>query len=240
MEKISVITTLYNYANYIEECIKSFLAQDYKNSEMVIVDDASTDNPYQILDKYKSNPRIQVIKHENNFNYSRAKNTAIKTATGDIIVLLDADDALMPPSSLSIRFNKLTETRAHLVHGPCLRCEPNKPIYRDPMWDKWLTTKDPKWIHAQGVMMFRDIHKKIGLYDSQLWASADREMFYRIFDAGFRIASVDQDVAIYRVHSKQMSTSRKKREQKKALKKYIAEKRKIRANGNYSELEMLR
>jgi len=239
-EKISVITTLYNYADYIVKCVESFLAQDYKNSEMIIVDDASTDNPWPALMRYRNNDRIKVIRHENNFNYSRAKNTGIKAATGDILVLLDADDYLTCPDSLSLRYNRICETGAHLVHGPCLRLEPNKPLFRDPMWGKWLDTKDPKWIHAQGVMMFRAIHKTIGLYDPSLWASADREMFYRIADAGFRIETVDQDVAVYRVHSKQMSTSKKKQEQKKALKKYIRKKREIRRAGNYSGLEMLK
>ena len=61
MFKVSVITTLYNYRNYIRDSIKSFLKQDFDDSEMIIVDDASTDNPYKVIRKYESD-RIKYIR----------------------------------------------------------------------------------------------------------------------------------------------------------------------------------
>jgi len=74
--KVSVITTLYNYKNYIKDCIKSFLKQDFIDSEMIIVDDGSTDNPYDVIEPLE-NGRIKYIRSIKNYGYSHAKNVGI-------------------------------------------------------------------------------------------------------------------------------------------------------------------
>jgi len=53
MMRVTVVTTLYNYKRYIGPAIKSFLSQDIKDSEMIVVDDSSTDNPYSVIRKFK-------------------------------------------------------------------------------------------------------------------------------------------------------------------------------------------
>ena len=75
--KVSVITTLYNYKKYISECINSFLAQDFDDSEMIIVDDCSTDNPYKVIKPYEGK-KVKYIKLNEKANYSVAKNIGIK------------------------------------------------------------------------------------------------------------------------------------------------------------------
>jgi len=232
--KVSVITTLYNYRNYISDCIESFLNQDFKHSEMVIVDDASTDDPFEVIQKYKSK-RIKYIRLPKNGNYSNAKNVGIKASNSEVLVMIDADD-MLTTDGISLRYAKLMEG-FDLVHGPCLRFE-SKGFRRDPMWRRWLETKDPLWIHAQGVMLRKDIHRKIGLYDPWFWAQADREMFLRIGNAGFKIGTVDENVAVYRIHSAQMCTSRRKKRDRPNLKKKMYEVLKNRKNGDFSGLEM--
>lgn len=264
--KVSVIVPLYNYANYLTYCIDSFLDQHFLDSEMIIVNDGSTDNPDSVLKDYFNkfsntekvyfhpeerdfpkttiffkNSKIQIsyITHYQNLNYSNAKNTAIRQASGKYIVPLDADD-LLTTGSLKYRYERIVETDADLVHCPCFRLLVSAgQEYIDPMWDKWLATKDAKWIHAQGVIYRKDIHKKIGLYDTQLWASADREMFYRIQDAGLKIEDCVYPAAHYRVHDQQMSSSPKKKQEKAVLKQYIENMREIRKQGDYSGLDIL-
>ena len=235
MFKVSVITTLYNYRNYIEDNIKSFLKQNFEDSEIVIVDDDSTDDPYKVIKKYKSD-RVKYIKLLKNMGYSYAKNIGIKQCNSDIIVMLDADD-MLTKNGISVRYNKLIEGY-DFVHGPCLNFKEGKPIARHKLWEEWLRYKTYKYVHAQGVMLKKDIHKKIGLYDKNLRCKSDREFFARVFNHGFKIGTVGEDVAIYRRHNKQMHCSKEKAKINKRLQKEVlklVEKRKTDLSG----LEML-
>lgn len=91
-KKISVIVPAYNVEKYIKECVGSIIDQSYKNIEIIIVDDGSTDKTGIICDKIaKTDDRIKVI-HQNNQGLSVARNNGIKAASGDFISLVDGDD----------------------------------------------------------------------------------------------------------------------------------------------------
>ena len=92
--KISVIIPLYNKEHYIEDTIKSVLAQTYSNWEAIIIDDGSTDSSAQIAQSF-NDPRIRFYKQTNQ-GVSRTRNRGIELATGEYIAFLDADDQWMP------------------------------------------------------------------------------------------------------------------------------------------------
>jgi glycosyltransferase involved in cell wall biosynthesis len=222
--KVSVITTLYNYRNYIEDCIKSFLDQGFVDSEMIIVDDASTDDPLPIIFKYIGE-KIKYIRLKENKGYSYAKNIGIKESISEILVMLDADD-MLTKNSISCRYNKIMEGY-DLVHGPALDLKNNR-TYKSIMWSQWQKSQSHKYVHAQTAMLKKDIHRKIGLYDESMWCKSDREMFARIFNHGFKIGTVNSFVSIYRHHKKQMHCSEKKIKINKILTKNLLKKIKIR------------
>lgn len=89
--KISVIMSAYNAQNTIRRAIRSVLNQTYKDVELIVVNDCSTDDTEKIIKKYKDN-RIVYIKHDVNLGAGCARNTGIKHATGDYIAFLDSDD----------------------------------------------------------------------------------------------------------------------------------------------------
>ena len=90
---VSVIITAFNAAPFIEEAVISIMGQSYKNLEILIVDDGSTDNTWQILKKLaKRDKRIKLIRLEKNLGPSLASNEAIKQAQGEFIARMDADD----------------------------------------------------------------------------------------------------------------------------------------------------
>ena len=98
MEKnplVSIIVPIYNVERRLEICLKSILAQTYKNVEIILVDDGSPDNCGKICDQYATkDARIKVI-HQKNGGLSSARNTGIKGATGKYLMFVDSDDVLL-------------------------------------------------------------------------------------------------------------------------------------------------
>ena len=92
---VSVIIPTYNRANLLKRAIKSVLDQTYKNLEIIIVDDGSTDNTKDIVKTF-SDPRIQYIRLPENRGVSSARNMGIKKSRGDFIAFLDSDDEFLP------------------------------------------------------------------------------------------------------------------------------------------------
>lgn len=97
MPKISVIIALYNKEQYIEQCIESVLKQSLNDIEIIIVDDCSSDNSYNIVQEYaKKDNRIKCIRNDKNYNTGITRNRGIDAACGEYIYSLDADDFLYP------------------------------------------------------------------------------------------------------------------------------------------------
>lgn len=89
---VSIIVPMYNAEKYIENCLNSLLNQTYKNIEIILIDDGSTDNTLNIIDTLKKNEEnIRVIRQKN-CGVSHARNTGIKNSTGKYIFFIDADD----------------------------------------------------------------------------------------------------------------------------------------------------
>ena len=92
---VSIIMPSYNTASYIEESIQSVLNQTYTNWELIIVDDCSTDETFEILSKIKD-VRIHVYYNNENSGAAMSRNRALKEARGQWIAFLDSDDLWMP------------------------------------------------------------------------------------------------------------------------------------------------
>lgn len=91
--KVSIIITAYNVEKYIKDAIDSCINQTYKDLEIVIVEDCSTDSTKRIIEQY-NDPRIKIIQHEKNLGCGLAKRSGIEAVTGEYFILLDADDWL--------------------------------------------------------------------------------------------------------------------------------------------------
>lgn len=106
---VSIITPTYNCAEFIAATINSVLAQTYKNWEMIIVDDCSSDNTSAIVEKYtKSDSRIRYHVLETNSGAAVARTTAMQLATGSYMAFLDSDD-IWHPQKLEKQMNWMLE-----------------------------------------------------------------------------------------------------------------------------------
>lgn len=92
--KISVIVPVYNTEDYLEECFDSISLQTYKNFEVILVNDGSTDKSGDICDLYSTRDKRFKVIHKSNEGVSIARNTALDIVTGDYICFVDSDDTI--------------------------------------------------------------------------------------------------------------------------------------------------
>ena len=110
-QMVSVIIPTYNRANLLPRSIESVLNQTYKNIELIIVDDKSTDNSLSIIKKYlKKDGRVKLIQHNKNYGGSIARNTGIKNSKGKYIAFQDSDDEWLP-NKLELQIQELLENK---------------------------------------------------------------------------------------------------------------------------------
>ncbi|GHV54899.1 hypothetical protein FACS1894206_08660 [Deltaproteobacteria bacterium] len=113
---ISVVIPVYNRADKISRCLRSIVEQTVAASEIIIVDDASSDNICMLL--ARDYPSVRVIRHEHNLGAQAARAAGIRAATGEWIAFLDSDDWWLP-QKLEWQLEKAAEGFS-VVHGPGL------------------------------------------------------------------------------------------------------------------------
>ena len=114
---ISVVIPVFNAQEYIENTVDSVINQEYKNWELIIIDDCSTDDSLSIVEtKYKSNKKIEIIKLERNSGGpAKPRNIGIKNSNGDFIAFLDQDD-IWDNDKLRICCNSICDNVDFIYH----------------------------------------------------------------------------------------------------------------------------
>lgn len=114
MDLISIIIPIYNCEKYLDECIKSIIAQTYFKIEIILVDDGSTDSSLEICRKYcKKDNRIKIISQKNG-GVADARNTGLKHASGKYVLFVDADDYVVKDFVYKM-YNTCLEDKADIV-----------------------------------------------------------------------------------------------------------------------------
>lgn len=91
-EKVSIIVPIYNVEQWLDECVQSIVKQTYKNIEIILVDDGSTDNSGKICEEWKIRDKRIAVVHKTNGGLSSARNAGLDNCTGDYITFVDSDD----------------------------------------------------------------------------------------------------------------------------------------------------
>lgn len=128
--KISIVVPVYNVEKYLDKCIQSILNQTFKDYEILLVDDGSTDKSGVICDDYASKySNINVI-HKTNGGPSDTRNVGIKSAQGEYLYFLDSDDYIIP-ECLEILYSNLKNNEAVLSCGSFGFFDDNHPVNED-------------------------------------------------------------------------------------------------------------
>ena len=209
---ISVVMPAYNAADFIGEAIQSILDQTYTDYEFIIVDDGSTDGTAAIIQSYaERDPRIRLIENPHG-GVCEARNTAIRQASGDWIVLMDADDIARPH-----RIERLVQAAEAdpevVVWGSYLtRITINGDVIGNI--EVGTTSKEAFYaidrtqrlieMFAPTAMFRRDIALKVGGYNPLLLVAEDSELWDRMADYG-PIVTIPESLLLYRLHDKSLT-----------------------------------
>lgn len=125
---VSIITPTYNSSRFIERTIKSIQDQTFKNWELLITDDCSTDNTINIIQNFiKNDDRIRLFQLRKNAGAGIARNNSIREAKGRYIAFCDSDDQWLP-DKLEIQLKHLSNTKTSFVYSSYLTQNENQNI----------------------------------------------------------------------------------------------------------------
>ena len=114
---ISVVVPVFNAEKYLSGCLESLKNQTFRNFEVLLVDDCSTDKSREICEKYVAeDSRFKLFIHRENRGPGAARNTALDVASGETVFFLDADD-LLPATALGVLYAKYSQNLADIVVG---------------------------------------------------------------------------------------------------------------------------
>ena len=131
MNDISVIVPVYNVEKYLEKCIDSILSQTFKNFEIILVDDGSTDSCGIICDEYERlDNRVKVI-HKINGGLSSARNSGLEIASGEYVAFVDSDDWI-DKNMYQELYNEAKKNNADIVQCKFIKAkDENVSIYNN-------------------------------------------------------------------------------------------------------------
>lgn len=217
MSHVEVMVPCHNYGRFLTQAVESVLAQSYRDLSVVIVDDASSDEtPAVAAHLAEADPRVSVVRHPRNLRHLAVYNDAIERARGDYLLLLSADDYLLPGALARAVAAFDTFPTAGLVHGPwaAVRDGYTGPIAAFPPGPPKLEhagrllkrLAENNHIATATAVVRRSEQQRLGPYRTDLPHTADLEMWVR-FALLSVVAYVPQRQAVWRVHGTQMSKS---------------------------------
>ena len=204
MKKFSIIVPIYKIEDYIEECIKSVLNQEYDDYELILVDDGSPDLSGSICDRYAEENKNIIVIHKKNGGLSDARNAGIDAATGKYIMFLDGDDVLSKNALININ-NVLGEEEIDLlVCGFNIYGEDEKrsTIQRriGNINDFFLVSNDIPWSAWRNVYHSNMLKNNNIYFKKNLVGAEDCEFFIRVVNEAKDIVYTDMAIVNYRTN----------------------------------------
>jgi glycosyltransferase involved in cell wall biosynthesis len=209
---VSVIIPTYNRAAYIEEAIRSVLAQTYPSVEIIVADDGSTDNTQQVVAGFGDAVTYVSLPHRG--QPAATRNGGLRVARGEFVAFLDSDDLFFPGKLATQVAAFEAHPEAGLVYSNAyfFRDDPSEPTVHAldglprPSGDAFPDLLRGNFLAPQAVLMRRACLDEVGVFDEdpEFFAVEDYDLFMRV-SAKFTVVYVPGDVAAMRRHSQSIS-----------------------------------
>lgn len=209
--KASIIVTSYNYGAYIERCLRSCLTQNFPQNEyeVILVDDASTDNTVEVIQKFKQLPNFRYFVNEENVGVAESANVGIRECYGQYFVRVDADDYI----NEDLLFF-LTRYLAENHDAFCVSCD---YVLVDEFGNK-LERKYAKEVPVScGIMYRTDLIRNLGMYNKEFRHREEEELRARLAEY-YQIHHLPIPLYRYRMHKNNKTKNSEAMEQ---FKEYV-------------------
>jgi glycosyltransferase involved in cell wall biosynthesis len=234
---ISVIMPTYNRENFVAEAIESILNQTFRDFELIVIDDGSTDRTVPIIQKYADiDDRIKIIQNEHK-GVAAARNAGLQTAQYDWIALLDSDDVALP-TRLERQMEAINSDAEVIVWGTGFyqigktgkvfnQVKIIGPMSKDEFFKK----------HNAGRLLYmpttttifrKDIAEKVNGYDTRFDTGSDIELFDRMADHGPQV-TLREPLSLYRLHNNSITSNMFSNQYMNDL--FLLKRRKLQAKG---------
>ena len=218
--KISMIVPVYNTSKFLKQCLDSIINQTYKNLEIILVNDGSTDNSLEILEEYSKSDDMVMIINKNNGGLSSARNAGIRIATGEYILNVDSDDWLEITACEKL-LEKALETKGDIIIGNIYLEYPQKRM-------KWLDLQTEgiykfeeyfdKYIQENGKnsicnkLIKNDLYKKNNIFHPEnISYGEDGSTLLRLVSQAKKIVKISNFIYHYRQNNQSMMYSKNKK-----------------------------
>lgn len=206
---VTVYITNYNYGSYIKQAIDSVLKQRFRDFEVIIIDDGSTDNSKTIIEQYRNNPKITIVYQENK-GLNVTNNIAIKLANGKYIMRLDADDYLNE-NALMILTQKLNsdESLALVFPDYYLVDQDGNIMAEEKRHDFEQVTMHDQPAHGACTMIRKDVLVELEGYSEEFTRQDGYEIWIKVIK-NKKVANIDLPLFYYRQHDKSLTKDKEK------------------------------
>ncbi|WP_251208372.1 glycosyltransferase [Acetatifactor aquisgranensis] len=230
MKRISVVIPMYNGEAFIGQCVRSVTCQTYRNLEIIVVDDGSTDNGAAVCEELMgTDERIRLCRQENG-GVSAARNHGIEVSTGEYVFFLDSDDAIHPrlleemlgqaeanhAQLVFCVYRKLDSSRMETVLAGTAE-RPGKGASHEGQTG-WLTADEAgteEWFHVKYTDILSGIGGKLILreaignlrFDTELKNGEDTFFLYQLVRGQVRSAYCPEEWYYYRMHGESVTNS---------------------------------
>lgn len=214
---VSVIMPAYNSEKYIEESINSVIKQTYTNWELIVINDGSTDNTAEIVQKKQKEDKRIFYYYQENGNQGRARNNGIKKSKGELIAFIDSDD-LWVTEKLEIQISFFKESHADLIFsdGYIFTNDQNdfkgyintiKGLYKGDKAIKLFF--DCNRIPILSVLTTKNAISSVGGFEEgkEIQNVEDYHLWLKMLIKGFSIYGLAEKLVLYRRHENQMTHS---------------------------------
>lgn len=227
MDKISVIMPAYNCEKFLAKAIKSVQNQTYSNWELIIVDDASTDNTLKIAKNAEiDDQRIKVIKMKQNSGVSVCRNTAVNVAEGRYLAFLDSDD-VWSKNKLQHQLDFMQRNQVALCHTAYAFMNENNEVMAKGKVNVDFEVDLPKYMKTTQIGMSSVMidHQKINNvhFPEDRELCEDARVWMALLRKGQKFYGLNEVLVLYRIRSKQLSHNKMKMAVS-SLKRYWREK----------------
>lgn len=205
---VSIIMPCYNAQDYIEEAIRSVIQQHYKNWELIIINDRSSDNSQEIIERYQAkNIRIISLQNSNNIGAAQSRNRGVVLARGEYIAFLDSDDVWLE--------EKLSKQVALMQKNHIALCYSAYDVI-DAQGVKTSTFHVPSRLSYSDILKTSTIGtlttiynaKTLGKYYFEEMGHEDYVMKLQLLKRVAYAQGIDEPLAKYRVHTKSLSRNK--------------------------------